>query len=221
MLTWSDLPDRDIDIVRILWPDLHGVARGKDVVVDEIHRVTGDGLGFCQALLLTDLTGLPVSSAITDAGGWSDAVARPDARTLREVPYAPGLAVSLADILDPGTGEAHALSSRAALQRQVDRAQELDLTPIMAPELEFYLCRPDERAEHAWVPYVGRASAGTWWVTPSTRTTSWSGSFGSAAPWAWGSSPATTSSVVDSWRSTTPTARPWTLLIEPSCSVMR
>src|SRR4051812_18804837 len=74
----ATLRERGIDIVRILWSDLHGVARGKDVTVDELPRFMESGVAFCQALLLTDLGAQAVESPDTSGAGWPDAIARPD-----------------------------------------------------------------------------------------------------------------------------------------------
>ena len=44
-----------ITTVRVLYCDLHGVPRGKDVPVREFDEATEDGLAFCSAVMSTDL----------------------------------------------------------------------------------------------------------------------------------------------------------------------
>src|SRR5207247_1676411 len=79
---FADLAHRQVDLVRVLWSDLHGVARGKDITVEELPSAVERGVGFCQAVLLTDLSATPLSGAETSGRGWPDAVAHPDLGTL-------------------------------------------------------------------------------------------------------------------------------------------
>ena len=46
--------------VRVTYPDLHGVQRGKDVPVSELERTAEGGLAFCWAVMGTDLSHTPV-----------------------------------------------------------------------------------------------------------------------------------------------------------------
>jgi glutamine synthetase len=46
--------------VRLLYPDLHGVARGKDVPISEFDHAIENGLCFCSAVVGTDLRHTPV-----------------------------------------------------------------------------------------------------------------------------------------------------------------
>ncbi|WP_370946201.1 glutamine synthetase family protein [Amycolatopsis sp. cg5] len=141
------------DLVRVLWSDLHGVARGKEVTVEEFHRVVTHGVGFCQALLLTDLAANPLEATETSGSGWPDAVAHPDVTTLIG---SPDVALCLADISDTH-GEPLAFSPRDILRAQIARFTECGLSPVLGPELEFYLCRRDSGG---WAPYGERDTAG-------------------------------------------------------------
>ncbi len=150
----SELAAREIDLVRVLWSDLHGVARGKEFTVDELADIAGHGVAFCQAVLLTDLSAVPLERAETSGGGWQDAVARLDLSTMAYPPFAPGVALCLANVHDPRTGEPLDFSPRDLLRAQVERLGTRSLRPILAPELEFYLHHPDG------TPYVDRETAG-------------------------------------------------------------
>ena len=55
-----ELSDASVTSVRVIYPDLHGVARGKDVPLIEFDRVTDHGLAFCAAVMATDLRHTPV-----------------------------------------------------------------------------------------------------------------------------------------------------------------
>ena len=57
------IDDPRITTVRVLYSDLHGVARGKDVPLAEFPRMAKLGLGFCAAVMATDLKHTPVLGA--------------------------------------------------------------------------------------------------------------------------------------------------------------
>lgn len=161
----ADLHQRGIDLLRILWSDLHGVARGKDIAVQELPRVLAHGVAFCQALMVTDLAANPVESEESSGTGWPDAIAKPDLSTIRFPDYVSGVAIVLADIEQSfSTGGEHAgplpFSPRDLLATQVARLAQFGFTAIMAPELEFYICRRSATAAHGWAPNFERNTAG-------------------------------------------------------------
>jgi glutamine synthetase len=154
----AELHARKIDIVRILWSDLHGVARGKDVTTAELPRAVEHGVAFCQALMVTDLSAVPIESVDSSGSGWPDAIARPDLASVRYPDYVSGVAIMLADIdQSHSTGGARPgplpFSPREILRREVAALDGHGLVPVMAPELEFYLCRPTPQG---WRPYLDR-----------------------------------------------------------------
>jgi glutamine synthetase len=132
-----------IELVRVLWSDLHGVARGKDVLPGAFAKVAEQGIRFARASLLTDLGANPVEGPESTGGGWPDAVARPDLSTAIR---ADDVLVCVADVEDPD------LSARSVLRAQLE---QIDGTPIVGPELEFSLLRPDP-----WRLYIDRDTAG-------------------------------------------------------------
>jgi glutamine synthetase len=71
--------------------------------------------------------------------GYGDYVMKPDLATLRRVPWLPGTALVLCDLLDHHTHEEVPQIARAILKRQVARAAEMGFAPMMATELEFYV----------------------------------------------------------------------------------
>jgi glutamine synthetase len=143
-----------ITTVRVLYSDLHGVARGKDVPVREFDEATEDGLAFCAAVMSTDLRHTPV---LGGEQGFPDLCAIPDVSTLVSLPWEPGVASVLADVGPIGDGPPPA-DPRGAVRRAVAGYRELDLEPVMAPELEFFLCRADPQAPGGFRRYVDRLS---------------------------------------------------------------
>src|SRR2546421_10781283 len=87
----AELTDQGVDLVRVLWSDLHGIARGKDLTIDELPRALEHGVGFCQAVLLTGLDAEPLETKETSGTGWPDAFARPDLDTLAVADHDPAV----------------------------------------------------------------------------------------------------------------------------------
>ena len=46
-----------IDVVRVSYPDMIGVDRGRDVLLDELPTAVGHGLAFCRAVYHTSPDG--------------------------------------------------------------------------------------------------------------------------------------------------------------------
>jgi glutamine synthetase len=140
--------------IRVLYPDLHGVARGKDVPIAEFDYVLEQGLRFCAAVMGTDLRHTPVVGADE---GYPDLIARPDMTTMTTLPWEPGVASCLAD-LEPAEGGAPIADPRGAVRRAVEDLRAIGLDPIVGPELEFFLVQPDPAATHGIRRHVDRPS---------------------------------------------------------------
>lgn len=132
-----------IDVVRVTYPDLIGTERARDVLLAELPRAVEHGLAFCRAVYHTSPQGdvVPVSGGL-DAG-LPDIAVRPDLGTLTALPWEPGVAACLAEIVDPATGSAAPESPRDLLRTVLERCGEHGLRPVVGPELEYYLCEPD------------------------------------------------------------------------------
>ncbi len=131
-----------ITSVRLLYSDLHGVARGKDVPAAEFDHVVEKGLCFCAAVMGMDLRHTPV---VGGEAGYPDLVAKPDLATMVTLPWEPGVACCLAD-LEPAEGGSALCDPRGALRRAVEVVRELGFEPIVGPELEFFLVVRDPAA---------------------------------------------------------------------------
>ena len=55
----TETPPTTARSVRLLYADLHGVARGKDIPIAEFDHVIEHGLCFCSAVMGTDLAHTP------------------------------------------------------------------------------------------------------------------------------------------------------------------
>ena len=126
-----------VETIRVVYPDLHGVQRGKDVPVAELTRASR-GLNFCWAVMGTDLSHTPVMGG---ESGYPDMLATPDLSTLVELPWEPDVASCLADLTRDG--EPEPTDVRGLVRRAEAGLAELGMTAKVGPELEFFVCEPD------------------------------------------------------------------------------
>ncbi len=130
----------DIDTVLVAGIDMQGRLMGK-----RFHAAFFVDGGWkethcCNYLLAVDMemTTVPGYKSTGWETGYGDYVLKPDMATLRAVPWLPGTALVLGDLLDHHHHDV-AISPRAILKRQVARAVAMGFTPMMATELEFYI----------------------------------------------------------------------------------
>ena len=142
-LAIDELRTAGVRSVRLEFPDLHGVARGREIPIADFPGVVEDGAGFVEATMTIDLHHNIVSGF---ASGFRDLLARPDLDTLATLPWAPDTAICLCDLEDTGTHGPSGLDPRGALRRAIEAYREIELEPVLGPELEFYLCEPDPSA---------------------------------------------------------------------------
>src|SRR5262245_35239383 len=131
-----------VDVVRVSYPDLIGVDRGRDVLLDELPVAAGHGLAFCRAVYHTSPIGdvVPVQGGLQ--AGLPDIIVRPDLGTLAPLPWEPNAAWCLGDAMTPD-GAPAAESPRVVARRVADQLASLGYTLICGPELEFYVCERD------------------------------------------------------------------------------
>lgn len=126
-----------VQTIRVVYPDLHGVQRGKDVPLTELDRAAR-GLNFCWAVMGTDLQHTPV---VGGELGYPDMLAIPDLSTLVELPWEPDVACALADLTR--YGEPEPTDMRGLVRRAEAGLAELGVAAKVGPELEFFVCEPD------------------------------------------------------------------------------
>jgi glutamine synthetase len=144
-----------VSTVRVVFSDLHGIERGKDVPVRDFDAVAERGLGFCWAVMGTDLRHTPV---VGGEIGYPDMVARPDLSTLVRLPWEPEVAHCLADLERVPAGVPEPTDPRGAVRRAVAALEEVGLSPVIGPELEFFLCERDPDAPGGVRRYVDNMS---------------------------------------------------------------
>ena len=133
------LEQADIKFVRILWCDNANIIRGKAVHLDLLSEYFNHGVG-----ISTGQQGLPVmyDAVIPETGLSPVGEVRlvPDWSTLKLLPYAPGHARVIGNMIL--AGEPWAICPRNFLVRSIAAAQGSGLSVKAAFENEFYLLRP-------------------------------------------------------------------------------
>jgi glutamine synthetase len=131
----------EIDTVLVAAPDMQGRLMGKRFHAAFFVNGGYEETHCCNYLLAVDMEMNTVPGYKTSSWekGYGDYVMKPDLSTLRALPWLPGTALCLADLLDHATHEEVAVSPRAILKRQVARARDMGFEPMMATELEFYI----------------------------------------------------------------------------------
>lgn len=153
----------NIESVRILFADQHGVLRGKALAAGALPSVFANGLPIASTLLLKDTsarTAFPVWS--TDAGigdgllqGASDVLLVPDPGTFRPLPWAPHSAWLLCDVAYRD-GRPVPFTSRAVLRQAVAQLAQADMTATIGLEVEFHVFeRVDASLDHAQTTMPG------------------------------------------------------------------
>ncbi|WP_055700735.1 MULTISPECIES: glutamine synthetase family protein [Streptomyces] len=151
------------DVVRVIYPDLIGADRGRDVLLGHLPSACGHGLTFCRAVYHTTPRGdvVPIPGGLDK--GLPDLCVHPDLDTLKPLPWESGVAWCLGDTVDPLTGAPVAESPRALLRHVLDQSAAYagdfagadGVHPVVGPELEYFLCDPDPAAPSGWTPYGG------------------------------------------------------------------
>ncbi|MCC5973454.1 MAG: glutamine synthetase [Rubellimicrobium sp.] len=131
----------EIDTVLTCVVDMQGRLMGKRFHASHFLNAAHDETHGCDYILALDVDMVPVPGfkSANWARGYGVYVHKPDLSTLRRIPWEPGTAMVICDLLDHHTHQEVAISPRAILKRQVARARALGFEPMMATELEFFL----------------------------------------------------------------------------------
>ena len=157
------LNDNSITEVECLVPDLGGIARGKILPTKKfIQGLENDSHRLPQSVFIQTISGgyatedeeLPVDVYNpTDI----DVILRPDFNTIRSVPwYEDPTAQVICDAVNlNGT---HVInSSRSVLKKILKLFDELGYQPIVSPEVEFYLVKPNPDSDYPLEVPIGQS----------------------------------------------------------------
>lgn len=152
--------EHGIHTVELAAPDTQGHLRGKRVPVkrflEDTHR---SGANVADAMFVFDMQNdLPDNEFVNMDTGYLDCHLTPDMTTGRLLTHRPGYAIVIADAEDPD-GNPHPLAPRSVLAAQVERCRKSGVDPIVATELEFYLCTPDWKPVQEHIQYSSLTDA--------------------------------------------------------------
>jgi glutamine synthetase len=135
-----------IDLIRLSFPDLHGILRGKALLPAALPGAFADGCPITGTLLLKDSshrTVVPVFAAGA-GGGWhqlqgaSDIIMVPDPTTFRLLPWLPNTGWMLCDVYF-ADGSAVGFAPRHLLRRALDRVHATGRELVTGLEVEFHI----------------------------------------------------------------------------------
>ena len=150
------LKKHQISEVECLVPDMTGNARGKFIPA---HQFLGRGEPrLPESIMIQTVTGEYSDEhwdfvAPTDA----DMILKPDASTLRVVPWAREPTAQIIHDCYTTEGEPHPLSTRNVLRKVLNLFAEAGLKPVVAPEVEFYLVKKNLDPDYELAPPQGRS----------------------------------------------------------------
>jgi glutamine synthetase len=131
----------DIESIHIVWTDLCGVARGKVLRRDEVVPAWKDGRFLPISALVLDVTGQDVAETglVFDEGD-RDLLLWPVEGSMKRIPWMDVPSAQYVACMHDLDGSKHYADPRNALEKLVNRFKtELNLTPVGAVELEFFL----------------------------------------------------------------------------------
>lgn len=130
-----------IDTVVAVLVDMQGRLMGKRFHVQHFIDSAYQETHCCNYLLATDME-MATPDGYQSSGwssGYGDYIMKPDMSTLRKMPWAPGAAMVLCDVIDHHSHSDVPHSPRAVLKAQIGRLESMGLQCMAATELEFFV----------------------------------------------------------------------------------
>jgi glutamine synthetase len=145
---------RKPDEVECIVPDLAGVARGKAMPASKFAKQAHFYLP--NSIFLQTITGDWAESPV-DAFTEPDMVLLPDFRTTRAAPWTADVTLQVIHDVFDQQGRPVPTAPRNVLKRVIDLYRAEGWTPIVAPEMEFYLVARNTDPNTPIIPPMGRS----------------------------------------------------------------
>jgi glutamine synthetase len=173
------IEERGLEVVRLSFPDQHGVLRGKTVVAKEAAAAMRNGCSITTTLLAKDTAHKTVFPVFTAGGGFGmpemegggDFLMIADPTTFRVLPWAPRTGWVLCDIYF-ADGTPVPFSTRHLYRRALQRLAEAGFDYVAGLEVEFHVFKLDNPrlspADATWpgeAPQVSLLSQGYQYLT--------------------------------------------------------
>lgn len=152
------IEEHGVTEVEALVPDMAGVARGKIMPARKFFEE--EGMRMPESLFLQTVTGdYPTDQRIESAihPAEIDIVLRPDPVTIRLVPWAEEPTAQVIHDAFYRDGKWVEIAPRYVLRHVIELYEERGWRPIVAPELEFFLVKPNIDADYPLEPPMGRS----------------------------------------------------------------
>ncbi|MEM9059332.1 MAG: glutamine synthetase family protein [Pseudomonadota bacterium] len=154
LVAW--LRDNAVEEVECVTPDFAGIGRGKVMPA-------GKFMEFPSVYLPTSLFFLTITGGYPDLENFrsydtdADLWLRPDLSTTRAVPWASDRSVQVIHDVCDRQGTLIPFAPRSVLRRVLALYEQRGWRPVVAPELEFYLTKPNTDPDYPIEPPVGRS----------------------------------------------------------------
>lgn len=142
----SDYPD--LCWVDLLIPDLSGLMRGKRIHAKALHKIFEEGIRMPASIFALNILGENVEgTGLLWRIGDADFPVWPADERIRPTPWSREPSAHLMMTMYEDSGAPHFADPRHALAQVLRRYHEDGLTPVVAPELEFFLLDREAVAE--------------------------------------------------------------------------
>jgi len=145
---------RRIEEVECIIPDIVGTSRGKAMPAAKFDPATD--LALPISLFYQTISGEYVDMEIENQWVERDVVLRADMSTACAVPWSEDVTLQVICDMFNRDGSALAISPRGLLKLVVDLYAAKGWKPVIAPELEFYLTKPNHDPNEPIEPPIGR-----------------------------------------------------------------
>ena len=146
--------EHGIEEIEVIVPDMAGVARGKMLPAEKFLEQSTMRLP--ESVFTQTVTGEFLNEPVINPAD-RDILVRPDLDTLRRLPWAKDPAATVINDCYYEDGSAVDISPRQVLRNVLKAYEALNMVPIVAPELEFYLVKRNTDPSLPLEPPIGRS----------------------------------------------------------------
>ncbi len=149
------LEEHGITEIEALIPDMAGVARGK--IMPAKKYTEEEGMRLPEGVFLQTVTGDYLEDESVMNPAEVDMVVLPDPGTIRKVPWAAEPTAQIIHDCFHSNGIPVDIAPRYVLRRVLELYEARGWDPVVAPEVEFYLVKPNIDSDYPLEPPIGRS----------------------------------------------------------------